>query len=262
MRRNALRASLLAGRGAPPQLGLWASACSPQVTELLSLVPGLSWLVIDMEHAPNTLPSVLSQLQAAQSSVACEPVVRVPSCNDPVIVKRVLDLGARSIMFPAVESAEDAAAAVSYTRYPPLGVRGVMTTARMSGYAVDPAALREYYTSAATETCVIAQIESANAIEAIPAIAATDGIDALFLGPADLAASMGHLGEPSHPEVVRAMARAFALCAEAGIAAGAISGDAQACRGMIEQGASFVAVGTDLGILSNGLRQTLERVDA
>ena len=244
---------------AAPLLGLWASAGSPQVTELVSQVPGVSWLVIDMEHAPNTLPTVLSQLQAAQASSA-EPVVRVPCANDPVIVKQVLDLGVRSIMFPAVETAAEAAAVVASTRYPPRGCRGVMTTARMSGYAVEVGALRAYYEKAEGEMCVTVQVESLAAVEAIPSIAAVDGVDAIFLGPSDLAASMGHLGNPTHPEVGAVMARAFALCAEAGVAVGSISGDARVCRGMVEQGASFVAVGTDLSILGTGLRRALDGV--
>lgn len=252
--------STTSGASAAPLLGLWASAASPQVTELVSLVPGLSWLVVDMEHAPNTLPSVLGQLHAAQGSSSCEAVVRVPTADDPVIVKRVLDLGVRSIMFPAIESAEQAAAAVASTRYPPHGVRGVMTTARMSGYAVEADALRSYYESAALETCVIVQVESLEAVDAIPAIAAVDGVDAIFVGPSDLAASMGHLGRPSHPEVGAAVARAFEMCSAAGVAAGSISGDSGVCRSMIDSGASFVAVGTDLGILGAGLRKALHEV--
>ena len=242
-----------------PLLGLWASAGSPQVTELVSLVPGLSWLVIDMEHAPNTLPSVLAQLQAAQAS-GTEAVVRVPCATDPVIVKQVLDLGVRSIMFPAVESAAEAAAAVASTRYPPRGCRGVMTTARMSGYAVEAGALREYYERSEREMCVVVQVESLAAVEAIPEMAAVDGVDAIFLGPSDLAASMGHLGNPAHPDVGAAMARAFALCSDAGIASGSISADEGMCRSMVEQGATFVAVGTDLSVLGTGLRRVLEGV--
>ena len=156
-------------------LGIWASACSPQVTEMLSFSPALQWLVVDMEHAPNTLPSVLAQLQCAQPNPV-DVIVRVPVASDPVVVKHVLDLGARSIMFPAVESATEAAAAVASTRYPPSGVRGVMTTARMSAYAIDAASLRSYYESADRETARIIQVESAGAVERIPEIAAVDGV--------------------------------------------------------------------------------------
>ena len=169
-------------------------------------------------------------------------------------------MGVRSIMFPAVESAAEAAAAVAFTRYPPAGCRGVMTTARMSGYATGAGPLREYYAEAERETCVIVQVESEAAVESIPEIAAVAGVDAIFIGPSDLAASMGHLGQPFHPDVSAAIARAFALSAEAGVACGAISGDPGACREMIAQGAAFVAVGTDLSVLGSALRLALERV--
>lgn len=240
-RRNAFKQALQAAAAARtlpelqaagfPLLGLWASAGSPQVTELVALAPGLSWLVIDMEHAPNTLPSVLAQLHAAQAASA-EAMVRVPCANDPVVVKQVLDLGVRTIMFPAVETAAEAAAAVASTRYPPRGCRGVMTTARMSRYAVEAGPLREYYEQAEREMCVTVQVESIAAVEAIPEIAAVEGVDAIFIGPADLAASMGRLGEPNHPEVTAAIARALALCSDAGVACGSISGDPGACRQM------------------------------
>ena len=266
LRRNRFKAALLGdmdgSRSAAPQLGLWASAGCPQVTELASLVPGITWLVIDMEHTPNTLQCVLSQLQSAQASGCADAVVRVPSSDDPVVVKRVLDLGAQTLMFPAVNTAEEAAAAVASTRYPPNGHRGVMTTARMTGYAVDSDALRDYYHNVERETCIITQVESAEAVEAIPAMASVEGVDAMFIGPSDLAASMGHLGHPSHPEVSAMIRRAFALSAEARIPCGAISGDAGTCRQYLDNGASFVAVGTDLSILGTGLRKMVHDVGA
>jgi len=261
LRPNAFKRALLT-RQPRGLLGIWASACSPQVTELLATIPSLSWLTIDMEHAPNSLPSVLSQLQASQATCGAEPVVRVPCATDPVVVKRVLDLGARTIMFPAVETAEEAAAAVASTRYPPRGVRGVMTTARMSGYAIDAAALRAYYEFAESETCTIVQVESAAAVERIPEIAAVEGVDGIFIGPSDLAASMGLLGQPSHPQVSAALARAFELCEASGVAAGCISGDEGACRRFVDAGASFVAVGTDLMLLRAALEGRLHSLGA
>jgi 4-hydroxy-2-oxoheptanedioate aldolase len=160
-------------------------------------------------------------------------------------------------MFPAVETADQAAAAVASTRYPPRGVRGVMTTARMSGYAISPDALQSYYAFAERETCAIVQIESAAAVERIPEIAAIDGVDGIFVGPSDLAASMGRLGQPSHPEVAAAVRRAFELCEASGVAYGSISGDAATCRGFVDAGASFVAVGTDLMLLRAALEGRL-----
>lgn len=313
LRPNTFKRALLT-REPRGLLGVWASACCPQVTELLSTVRMLSWLTIDMEHAPNTLPSVLTQLQASQAMGTVEAVVRVPVATDPVIVKRVLDLGARrarwhsnprplrecctdcecelpklqrnschrtmqhsshsqvqgnafdsciaagTIMFPAVETADQAAAAVASTRYPPRGVRGVMTTARMSGYAISPDALQSYYAFAERETCAIVQIESAAALERIPEIAAIDGVDGIFVGPSDLAASMGRLGQPSHPEVAAAVRRAFELCEASGVAYGSISGDAATCRGFVDAGASFVAVGTDLMLLRAALEGRLDEL--
>ncbi|KOO35756.1 alpha-dehydro-beta-deoxy-D-glucarate aldolase [Chrysochromulina tobinii] len=244
LRPNTFKRALLT-REPRGLLGVWASACCPQVTELLSTVRMLSWLTIDMEHAPNTLPSVLTQLQASQAMGTVEAVVRVPVATDPVIVKRVLDLGARTIMFPAVETADQAAAAVASTRYPPRGVRGVMTTARMSGYAISPDALQSYYAFAERETCAIVQIESAAAVERIPEIAAIDGVDGIF---------------PSHPEVAAAVRRAFELCEASGVAYGSISGDAATCRGFVDAGASFVAVGTDLMLLRAALEGRLDEL--
>ena len=295
LRTNTFKRALLT-REPRGLLGVWASACCPQITEMLSTVRMLSWLTIDMEHAPNTLPSVLTQLQASQAMGTVEAVVRVPVATDPVIVKRVLDLGARrarwhsnprplrppraalirirksiwnafdsciaagTIMFPAVETADQAAAAVASTRYPPRGVRGVMTTARMSGYAISPDALQSYYAFAERETCAIVQIESAAAVERIPEIAAIDGVDGIFVGPSDLAASMGRLGQPSHPEVAAAVRRAFELCEASGVAYGSISGDAATCRGFVDAGASFVAVGTDLMLLRAALEGRLDEL--
>lgn len=171
---------------------------------------------------------------------------------------------AGTIMFPAVETADQAAAAVASTRYPstryPRGVRGVMTTARMSGYAISPDALQSYYAFAERETCAIVQIESAAALERIPEIAAIDGVDGIFVGPSDLAASMGRLGQPSHPEVAAAVRRAFELCEASGVAYGSISGDAATCRGFVDAGASFVAVGTDLMLLRAALEGRLDEL--
>lgn len=130
----------------------------------------------------------------------------------------------------------------------------------MSGYAVEAVLLREYYEQAEREMCVTVQVESISAVEAIPEIAAVEGVDAIFVGPADLAASMGHLGEPNHPEVTAAIARAFVLCSDAGVACGSISGDPGACRQMLSQGASFMALGTDLSVLGSALRLTIGQV--
>merc|ERR1719487_1095928 len=167
---------------------------------MISYTSGLNWFVIDMEHGPNEINDVLMQLQVSQHGNA-EPVVRVP-WNEIVTVKRVLDLGCQSIIFPWVNTAEEARRAVEATRYPGLGegsgVRGVMSLARMNNFGMrNPS----YYREAAGQICNIVQIETLTAVENIEEIAAVDGVDALFVGPSDLSASMGYIGQGNHPDV-------------------------------------------------------------
>jgi 4-hydroxy-2-oxoheptanedioate aldolase len=178
LRPNRFKQSLLASKA---QVGLWASACSPIVTEALAH-SGLDWLCVDMEHAPNRIESVLAQLHAAQLGSA-HPVVRVPGELDVPLVKRLLDVGAQSLLFPMVESAEQARAIVSATRYPPAGIRGVMSTMRATSYATEPEDLRRYYASAAEELAVVVQVESAPAARIAADIGAVEGVDGVFVGP-------------------------------------------------------------------------------
>lgn len=203
VRVNALKRNLAAGA---PQIGFWTGLRSPVIAECVSHSSGFDWFVIDMEHSPNELGDVLAQLQASQHGHA-EPVVRVP-WNEPVVVKRVLDIGAQSLLFPYIQTAEEAASAVASTRYPPHGGRGAMSVGRMNGYGTQ---MPHYYRDAAAQLCCIMQIETAAAIEHIPEISAVEGVDALFIGPADLAASLGHVGDPSHPDVRAAIGRAVQL---------------------------------------------------
>jgi 4-hydroxy-2-oxoheptanedioate aldolase len=171
---------------------LWTGLRNTQIAEMISFTSGLDWFVIDMEHGPNEVNDVLLQLQASQHGNA-EPVVRVP-WNEIVTVKRVLDLGAQSIIFPWVNTAEEARRAVEATRYPGVdspGVRGVMSLARMNNFGMrNP----HYYREAANQICNIVQIETLEAVDNIEEIAAVDGVDALFVGPSDLSASMGYIG--------------------------------------------------------------------
>ena len=252
---NKLKAALRARNSYVP-LGLWASSCSTQVTELLAH-SGLDWLCVDMEHAPNELPDVLAHLQCSQLG-GCEPVVRLPSV-DGVLTKRLLDAGARTLMYPCVESGDEAAAAVAATRYPPAGTRGVMITARMCGYAADPPSLKEYYATAEQNLCVLVQVESPAAVEAIPEMART-GIDGVFVGPSDLAAAIGRIGEPAHPEVQALVRRAHELCAASNVACGSIAGSADGVRQLREYGANFLALGTDMMLLQNALQARLDEV--
>eukprot|EP00756_Hemistasia_phaeocysticola_P031095 Hpha_TRINITY_DN16332_c1_g1::TRINITY_DN16332_c1_g1_i1::g.60862::m.60862/K02510/hpaI, hpcH; 4-hydroxy-2-oxoheptanedioate aldolase len=232
------------------QIGLWTGLGNSLVAEMLSHVSGFDWLVIDMEHSPNDVTEVLHQLQASQHGNA-EPVVRVP-WNEPVMVKRVLDLGARSVIFPMVNTKEEAELAVSAMRYPPKGVRGVMSLQRMNMYG---AQAPHYYKEIEQQLCTIVQIETAEAVKNIPAIASVDGVDALFVGPSDLSASIGHLGNPGHPEVRKLIEEAFAAIKASGKAAGYLSANHDDCRWVLDMGADFVAVGSDIALLTNLCRK-------
>src|ERR1700730_973185 len=180
------------------QIGLWMSLASPAATEVAAGA-GFDWLLLDMEHAPNELPDVAHHLRAAEGGTA-EPVVRVP-WNDAVMVKRLLDIGARSLLFPFLQSAEEARRAVAATRYPPHGIRGFAGTTRANRYGRVP----DYAKRASEEICVLVQCETRKAVADIAAIAAIEGIDGIFIGPADLAADMGHLADTQHADVQAAI---------------------------------------------------------
>ncbi|HUH84163.1 MAG TPA: HpcH/HpaI aldolase/citrate lyase family protein, partial [Stellaceae bacterium] len=196
-----------------PQIGLWLMLASPAATEVAAGA-GFDWLLIDMEHSPNELPDIAHHLRAAEGGTA-EPVVRVP-WNDPVMVKRLLDIGARSLLFPFVQSAEEARRAVQATRYPPAGIRGFAGTTRANRYGRIP----DYAKRAADEICVLVQCETRKAVAEIPAIAAVDGVDGIFIGPSDLAADMGHIADTQHPEVQAAILAAGKAIVAAGKAPG------------------------------------------
>mmetsp|Transcript_35129 Transcript_35129/g.79358 ORF Transcript_35129/g.79358 Transcript_35129/m.79358 type:complete len:320 (-) Transcript_35129:89-1048(-) len=248
VRKNAFKAAIRPGPDQRKQIGLWTGLRSTMVAEMISHVSGLDWFVVDMEHCPNEIGDVLVQLQASQRGRA-EPVVRVP-WNEPVIVKRVLDLGAQTLIFPWINTAEEAKQAVEATRYPSLGgIRGVMSLARMNNYG---AANPGYYHEAAGQICNIVQIETAQAVENIEEIAAVDGVDALFIGPSDLSASLGHIGKPQHPDVRKKIAEAFRRIAATGKASGFLSANKDDCKWVLGLGCNFVAVGSDLQILTAG----------
>ena len=225
-------------------IGMWACSGSPLVTEVAA-GSGLDWLLIDMEHSANTLESVLVQLQVA-AAYPIAPLVRAPY-NDAVAIKQILDLGAQNVLVPMVSSAEEARAAVRAVRYPPEGVRGVGSALarsarwnRVDGYLAD----------SVLHTSLTVQIETAAGVAAAAEIAAVDGVDAVFVGPSDLAASMGHLGAQTHPEVVAAVERTFAAVRAAGKPVGVNAFDPVAADAYIAQGADFVAVGADVALLA------------
>jgi 4-hydroxy-2-oxoheptanedioate aldolase len=239
---NRFKRAIRAGR---QQIGLWCSIPGGTVAEVLAGA-GYDWIVFDTEHSPGDPASVLGQLQAA-APYPVSAVVR-PTTNDAAEIKRYLDVGAQTLLIPYVQDADEARAAVEAMRYAPAGVRGVSGWTRATRFGRIP----DYARRASDELCLIVQVETAEALDRIDAIAAVDGVDGLFIGPADLAASMGHPGNPMHPAVVGAIEAAIGRIRAAGLPAGILTLDrafAQRCMGL---GTVFTAVGTDGGILSGG----------
>lgn len=230
----------------PPQIGMWVATGSAYVAEICA-GSGLDWLLIDIEHAPNDLHSVLAHLQAV-APYPVHPVVRPPDA-DPVWIKRLLDIGARNLMVPMIDTAEQAAAVVAATRYPPHGIRGVGSAfARASRWNRIPG----YIAGAAAGISVIVQVESACGLAEIEAITAVDGVDGVFIGPADLAASLGHPGDPDHPEVVEAIDRAVAAVTARGKPVGVNAFHEPTARRRIDHGCRFVLVGADVTLIARG----------
>lgn len=234
---NRFREALLARKRL---IGCWCALGSPITTEILGLA-GFDWILLDSEHAPNDVLSLIPQLMALKDSPSA-PVVR-PAWNDTVLIKRLLDAGFHNFLIPFVQSAEEAKAAVAATRYPPAGVRGVSVAQRNNRYGT----VVDYMKIVNDNIAVVVQIENRAGVEAAAAIAAIDGVDGLFVGPSDLAAALGHLGNPNHPEVQAAMAEVFAAAAAAGKTSGILAPVEADARRYLEQGVNFVAVGSDLG---------------
>ena len=236
---NRFRQALLAGQ---TLIGCWVSLGSPITTEVLG-VAGFDWLLLDAEHAPNDVLSLIPQLMALKDSPSA-PVVR-PPWNDTVLIKRLLDAGFFNFLIPFVETTEQARSAVAATRYPPQGVRGVSVSQRGNRYG----AQADYFSSVNAQIAVIVQIESAAGVAAAAEIAAVDGVDCLFIGPSDLAAGLGHFGQPNHPDVQVAIASVLAAARAAGKPVGILSPAEADARRYLAQGMTFVAVGSDLGLL-------------
>ena len=243
---NAFRANLLAGK---PLIGCWMSLANPMTAEVAGLA-GFDWLLLDGEHAPNDVSTLVPQLMALKDSVSA-PVVR-PPWNEPVIIKRLLDAGFHNFLMPFVESAEQATAAVAATRYPPRGIRGVSVMQRNNRFGTVP----DHFKVIDDNITVLVQIESRAGLEAIDAIAAVDGVDGIFVGPQDLAAAMGHLANPAHPEVQAAMKHIIERARAGGKPAGTLAPVEADARRFMEWGATFVAVGSDLGLF-RGATQAL-----
>ncbi len=229
------------------QIGLWLGLASPYSTEICAGA-GFDWLLIDGEHAPNDLNSILAQLQVIAAYPASHPIARVPVGHGDVgtaLIKQYLDLGVQTILVPMVDTAEQARAIVQATRYPPQGVRG-MAGARASRWG----RIENYGLLANEQICLLVQAETQTALDNLDAIAAVEGVDGVFIGPADLSASMGFVGQQDHPQVRQAIEDAFRRIARAGKASGILMVDDQLARHYIDIGGVFVAVGTDISLLA------------
>jgi 4-hydroxy-2-oxoheptanedioate aldolase len=232
------------------QIGLWLGLADAYCAELAANA-GFDWLLIDGEHAPNDLRGMLGQLQAV-APYPSHPVIR-PVIGDTALIKQVLDIGVQTLLVPMVESAEQAKKLVKAIHYPPNGVRGVGSAlARASRWNSIPG----YLDKADEQMCLLVQIENREGLSNLDAIAAVEGVDGVFIGPADLSASMGYRGNPGHPEVQAAIEDAILRIQKAGKAAGILSADQKLAKRYIELGAAFVAVGVDTTVLMRGL-QTL-----
>jgi 2-keto-3-deoxy-L-rhamnonate aldolase RhmA len=237
---NRMKAMLQSRERVP--LGTWLMSGSNLIAEALGWA-GFDFVVLDMEHSPVDIILAVQLMQALEPT-GTEVVVRVP-WNDFVTVKRVLDAGARSLMFPMIQSVDEARAAVAATRYPPDGIRGVAVLHRGSRFGTLPG----YLASAGAEIGVIVQLETMEAVAEREAIAAVPGVDAIFVGPGDLSAAMGHLGSVKAPEVQDALKDTAAWCRGAGVACGIVGPDIETVRAYREMGFSYVAIGSDLGLL-------------
>lgn len=234
---------------ARPLAGMWVCSGSALVAEICACAE-LDWLLIDMEHSPNTLESTVAQLRAV-AAYPVTPVVRVP-IGDVVTIKQVLDLGAQNILVPMISSADEARAVVEAVRYPPRGRRGVGSALarsarwnRVDGYLAD----------ADSHVSLFVQIETSQGVEAASEIAQVDGVDGVFIGPSDLAASLGLLGQQTHPDVTAAVVRAFDAARAAGKPVGVNAFDPDAAHSYLRAGASFVLVGADVALLARGSEQ-------
>ena len=238
--KNNFKHAIRAGR---PQIGLWVSLANAYSAELVA-GSGFDWLVLDGEHSPNAPTTVISQLQA----VAAYPVSAIvrPAWNDKVLIKRYLDIGAQSLLIPYVQNATEAAEAVAAIRYPTRGVRGVAGVTRASRFG----RVADYAKRAEEELCLLVQIETREGLDNLDAIAKTDGIDGVFIGPADLAAALGHLGNQQHPEVQSAIQDAVKRIRGHGKPAGILATDEASTRRYIEWGTVFTAVGLDAMVLA------------
>jgi len=235
--------------------GAWAQLCSPIATEILAR-GGFDWVLIDMEHAPGDLMTLVGQFQAiAAAGTETVPFVRVP-WNDLVWIKRILDAGAYGLMIPYVNTKEEAVRALQACKYPPQGFRGIAGSPRAAGYGRDTG---NYLKRANDEVFVMLQVETTQAIDNMEAIATVPGLDAFFIGPMDLSTSMGHFGNPAHPEVQAAIAKAEAKAKALGIPLGTISGGWDQAKGLYDRGYQLITLISDSVLLSKAGAETMAK---
>lgn len=251
--RNQFKQALRARRR---QFGLWVNLVSGYSAEICAGA-GFEWLVIDAEHGPNTIQTVLSQLQI-MAAYPVQPIVRI-SHGDPVAIKQMMDIGVQSILVPMVETAAQAKMLANAMRYPPAGTRGVASSVvRASRWNRVPG----YLGKADAEACLIVQLETQASLEQLEAIAAIEGVDALFIGPSDLAASMGFLGNSKEPKVQQAVEDAIRRIVKAGKPAGILATDEVLVRRYLDLGACFVGVGLDATLLASATQELAARYRA
>jgi 4-hydroxy-2-oxoheptanedioate aldolase len=242
---NPFKHALVAGK---QQIGLWVSLASPYSAEIVAGA-GFDWLVIDTEHSPNEVDTTLAQLQV-MAAYPVSPVVR-PAWNDKVLIKRHLDIGAQTLLIPYVQTRAEAEEAVAAIRFPTRGVRGVAGVTRASRFG----RVSDYATRAESELCLLVQIETRQGLANLEAIATTEGVDGVFIGPADLAAGLGHLGEIGHAEVQAAIRDGIARIRACGKGAGILATDEPSARRYMEWGTNFTAVGLDVMVLGRELEK-------
>ena len=246
---NKLKEALAAHRR---QIGLWCALANNVTAEIVA-GSGFDWLLIDVEHSPNDLRSVMMQLQA-MAPYPVEPIVRLPN-NDASLIKQFMDIGARSLLLPCVDSVEEAKNIVAATRYPSAGIRGVSLSQRANRYGRVP----NYHQNAERDICVVVQIESLDAVNAAEAIASVEGVDALFVGPSDLSTSMGYLIKPGVDVVQDAIVSVAAAARRAGKPVGILAPVEADAQRYLELGYTMVGVGSDQGLLTSASDQIAKR---
>jgi 4-hydroxy-2-oxoheptanedioate aldolase len=246
---NTFKRALQAGRA---QIGLWQTLASTTAAEICAGA-GFDWLLFDSEHTPTHLPLLVHQLQAVAGQ-AVHPVARVP-VGETALIKQYLDIGFQTLLVPLVETAEQAAQLVKAVRYPPRGVRGVAVATRAARWG----RADNYAATADAQICLLVQVETRKGLDNLDAIARTEGIDGVFIGPGDLSAALGHLGNPTHPEVLAAIEAALLAIRACGTPAGTLATDPALAERYLNLGCTFVAVGLDSMILAKATSDLAQR---